>query len=305
MGKLAFVFSGQGAQYSGMGQELCRSNQASADIFKRADSIRPGTSAQCFEGADEELAATNNTQPCMFALELAAAAALTFSGIKPDAVAGFSLGELAALTYSGAVSFDEGFRLVCRRGELMHSDAEKADSTMAAVLKLDTEVVESLCAQYEHVYPVNYNCPGQISVSGLSSELEDFMKSVKAAGGRAVPLRVKGGFHSPFMATAADEFGEALKNVSFTKPKMPLYSDYTGLPYEDDYVTLLSQQICKPVKWQDIVTHMIQSGVDTFIEIGPGETLCGLIKKIDATVRTLHVEDCASLNATLREVGIC
>lgn len=305
MGKVAFVFSGQGAQYSGMGQDLFLNNSASAEVFRFADKIRSGTSSQCFSGTEDELSQTFNTQPCIFTMELAAAAAALEAGIKPDMVAGFSLGEIAALTFSGAVSFEVGFNLVCLRGELMQVDAEKHDSAMAAVLKLNAETVEQLCSQYEHVYPVNYNCPDQISVSGLRTELEDYVKSVKAVGGRAVPLKVKGGFHSPFMDSASLEFREVLKDMNYRQPIIPLYSDYTGLPYENDFVTLLSCQICNPVRWQNIITHMIESGVDTFIEIGPGRTLCGLISKTDSTVRTFNIEDCSSLKKTIEEVSVC
>ncbi len=305
MGKVAFVFSGQGAQYSGMGRDLFDNDPAAAEIFKLADSMRPGTSEQCFRGTEEELAETVNTQPCLFAMELAAAAAAQKAGLRPAAVAGFSLGEIAALAFSEAVSLEEGFRLVCLRGELMQTDAEKCDSAMAAVLKLDAEAVERLCSRFEHVYPVNYNCPGQISVSGLRAELEDFLKSVKAAGGRAVPLRVKGGFHSPFMAEAARKFGRALESVKFRQPAVPLYSDCTGLPYGDEFAALLSRQICSPVRWQDIITNMIESGIDTFIEIGPGRTLCGLIEKTDGSVRTFNIGDCESLKKTAEEVCGC
>jgi len=305
MGKIAFVFSGQGAQYSGMGKSLADHNPAAADVFRRAEGIRPGTAQQCFNAPEEELGETKNTQPCIFAVELSAAAALTAGGVTPDMIAGYSLGELSAVVFSGALPFEEGFRLVCLRGELMQKDAEKAKSGMAAVLRLDAEMVERLCAGYEHVYPVNYNCPGQVSVSGLETELIDFYKDVKAAGGRAVPLRVRGGFHSPFMAEASAQFAKAAGELTFRKPGVPLYSNCTGLPYESNFAELLGRQICNPVRWEQIIRGMLCLCVDTFIEIGPGNTLCGLISKIDPSVRTLHVEDCKSLEETVREAKKC
>jgi [acyl-carrier-protein] S-malonyltransferase len=305
MGKIAFVFSGQGAQHTGMGLDLYNNLPHCSEIFDSCDKSRPGTSAQCFLGSEEELSQTVNTQPCMFALELAAAAALSDAGVKADITAGFSLGEIAALQYSGVVSFEDAFRMVCRRGELMQTDSESADSGMAAVLKLDAAAVEALCSRYEHVYPVNYNCPGQISVSGLRPELDDFLAAVKEAGGRAVPLKVRGGFHSPFMQNAAECFKEALRDISFHPSEVTLYSNYTGLPYSGDCAMLLSKQICSPVRWQNLIGHMIDSGADTFIEIGPGKTLCGLIGKINSSVKVLNVEDCESLNKTVKEVSGC
>jgi [acyl-carrier-protein] S-malonyltransferase len=166
---------------------------------------------------------------------------------------------------------------------------------MVAVIGLEASEVERLCSDHAHVYPVNYNCPGQISVAGLKSEFEAFTKDIKAAGGRVIPLRVKGAFHSPFMASAAEAFGEALKGVMIKTPTITLYSNYTGAPYCGDFSELLRKQISNPVRWQEIITHMIGQGVDTFIELGPGTTLCGLIKKIDPSVQTFHVEDCTSL----------
>lgn len=305
MGQVAFVFSGQGAQYSGMGAKLAAENEAAAAVFRTLDALRPGTSQQCFSGTAEELRQTENTQPCLFAVELAAAAALTAGGLHPDRTAGFSLGELSALTFSGGASLETGFSLVCRRGELMGRAAQAVETGMAAVLKLEDAQVETLCARFPGVYPVNYNCPGQVAVAGKKEALAAFSQAVKEAGGRALPLKVAGGFHSPFMTEAAEAFGTFLGTVSLSRPGIPLYSDYTGDLYEEDLKNLLEQQINHPVRWQTIIRNMIAAGVDTFVEVGPGSTLCGLIRKIDPAVRTFAVEDPESLEKALKEAKPC
>ena len=284
MGKVAFVFSGQGDQYPGMGKELAEAYPAAEAVYAMCDQLRPGTSAQCFEGTAEELMETKNTQPCLFAMELAAAAVLTGRGIRPDVMAGFSLGEVAAATAAGVFDEETGFRLVCRRGELMQREAEKHDTAMAAVVKLTAEQVREVCAQFSDIYPVNFNCPGNITVSGLTSRMPEFFAAVKAAGGRAVPLKVKGGFHSPFMKDAAKAFREELAGVRIRRSAVPLYSNRTAQPYGDNAAELLCAQICSPVQWEKLIRNMIASGVDTFIEIGPGRTLTNMIKKIDPAV---------------------
>ena len=284
MGKVAFVFSGQGDQYPGMGKELVERYAAAAAVFEMCDWLRPGTSAQCFAGTAEELMETQNTQPCLFAMELAAAAVLQEKGVKPDAVAGFSLGEVAAATAAGVFDHETGFRLVCRRGQLMQAEAEKFDTAMAAVVKLSATQVQDVCAQFGDIYPVNFNCPGNITVSGLASQMPGFCAAVKAAGGRALPLKVKGAFHSPFMKEAANAFGNELAQADIRKNTIPLYSNLTAQPYGGDTVELLSKQICSPVLWEKLIRNMIADGVDTFIEIGPGRTLTNMIKKIDPAV---------------------
>ena len=291
MGKVAFVFSGQGAQYPGMGREIMESYKAAADVFNRLESKMPGLKRLCFESTKEELMETRNTQPAMFAVETATAAVLSDMGIKADAAAGFSLGEMAALVYSGVVSLEEGFDLVSMRGELMQREAEKHKAAMSAVLKLPAEKVEEIASGFADVYPVNYNSPGQVVVSGTVEALPAFEAKVKEEGGRAMRLSVGGGFHSPFMKNAALLFAEELDKYSFSAPSLPIYSNALGDVYGDNIKGTLSKQIDSPVRWEMIVRRMIGSGVDTFIEIGPGSTLTGLIRKIDGSVRTFNASD--------------
>ena len=285
MGGIAFVFSGQGDQYPGMGMELCKTREAAAAVFRMCEALRAGTMEQCFSGTGAELEQTENTQPCLFAMELAAAAVLQERGIVPDAVAGFSLGEMTAATVAGCFDRETGFRLVCQRGALMQAASERYETSMAAVLKLTAGQVEELCRRYPQVYPVNYNCPGNVTVSGLTAQIGAFCADVKAAGGRAVPLKVRGAFHSPFMHEAAAAFAGELEKAEIRRSGIPLYSNVTAQPYGDDAAQLLARQIESPVQWERLVRNLAASGVDTFVEIGPGKTLTNMIKRIVPGVR--------------------
>lgn len=299
MGKIALVFAGQGAQYPGMGKSLYEVSAAARAVFDLAERLRPGTLAQCFEGTKEELTVTRNTQPCLYCVDLAAACALREAGVAPAALAGFSLGEIAALTFSGAVSPEDGFSIVCARGEAMQAAAEQTDAAMVAVVKLDNATVEGLCARFSRVYPVNYNCPGQLVAAGAREDLEAFKAAVKEAGGKALPLAVGGGFHSPFMEGAAAAFAEVLAGFPVGEPALPLYANATARPYEGDYRALLVRQMKSPVRWQGTVETMLAAGIDTFIEVGPGKTLCGLIKKTAPQAAVLQVEDADTLAAAV------
>lgn len=297
MGKIAFIFSGQGAQYSGMGKELYEASPAAKAVYDMADSVREGTSRQCFEGSTEELCKTVNTQPCVFTADLAAAYALVEKGIKPDCVAGFSLGEIAALAFSKMLSDEEAFRLVCKRGELMDKAATENPGAMAAVMKITPQQVEEICAKFDKTYPVNYNSPAQTVVATTSENADKFCDTVKEAGGRAKLLAVSGAFHSPFMAKAADGLAEYMKNVDFSEPETVIYSDVTAKPYGGDYKALVKAQVESPVKWQTIVENMVADGVDTFIEVGVGKTLTGLVKRINGDVKAFKVETPADIEA--------
>lgn len=307
MRKIAFLFAGQGSQYPGMGKELADRSSAAAEVFDLADRQRPGTAEQCFSGSKEELSRTCNTQPCVYCVDLAAAMALRQAGVVPQAVAGFSLGEVAALTFAGAFSPEEGFDFVCRRGQWMDQAAQHRPSAMSAVLKLSNETVEHLCQDFLKVYPVNYNCPGQLVVAGKPEELEAFGAAVKEAGGKAVPLAVSGGFHSPFMDEAAQEIAAHLEQSAMTIPAIPVYANRTAQPYPQDAAAcrrLLASQVSNPVQWQKTLEEMAAQGIDTFIEVGPGKTLSGLVKKTLGTqVTILRVEDNATLEETLQALA--
>lgn len=302
MGKIAFMFSGQGAQHVGMGLDLYNNYNSVKRLFDDAQCVRPGTKEQCFDGDEQTLKLTQNTQPCLYLADLAAAAALKDEGIVPDAAAGFSLGEIPALAFAGAYSYTDGFKLSIKRGEAMGKASEHNPSSMLAVVKLDNKTVEDICDKYEYIYPVNYNCTGQLVVSGKTEYFDQFSADVKAAGGRALPLKVGGGFHSPFMNEAAEEFGEYLADFEFSQPDITAYSNYTAKPYDGDFANLLKNQINHPVHWEAIIKSLLENGFDTFIEVGVGNTLQKLCCKIAANdnIKCLKCE-CAEDIAAIKE----
>lgn len=306
MGRVAFVFSGQGAQQVGMGRSFYEQDHDVRTFFDQAEQVRPGTLSLMFEGSNEELKKTEHTQPCLYLTDLAAAMVLEKAGITPDGVAGFSLGELPALAFAGAYDALTGFQLTTLRGRFMSEVSEKSPSTMMAVLKLENQVVEELCHTVGNVYPVNYNAKGQLVVAGAKADLDRLIPLVKQSGGACIPLAVSGGFHSPYMDEAAKRFAE--KSVGFTTqcPSKPVYANVDATPYADAPLAKLVQQINHPVLWQKLIENMVADGYDTFIEVGIGNTLQKLIAKIAPQVKTYVVntmEDVEKLTQEAQHVA--
>lgn len=284
--KQAYVFPGQGAQFSGMGKDLYENNELAKSMFDKADEILgfPITKVM-FSGSDEELKQTKVTQPAVFLHSVILAKVL---GVKPDGVAGHSLGEFSALVVAGALSFEDGLRLVAKRAMAMQKCCENNPGGMAAILGLEDEAIEQVCQSVDGVVvAANYNCPGQLVISGADEAVDAACVKLKEAGARrALRLPVGGAFHSPLMEAARAELEQAISEVEFNTPVCPIYQNVDAQPQSEPEVIKANiiAQLTAPVRWTQIAKNMIADGYDNFVELGPGAVLQGLIKKVNPEV---------------------
>ena len=290
--KKAFVFPGQGAQFVGMGKDLYENSPEAKELFEKANEILGFRITDLmFNGTDEDLKQTKVTQPAIFLHSVILAKSLTE---KPDMVAGHSLGEFSALVANGALSFEDGLRLVHARALAMQKACEARPSTMAAILGLPDETVEKALEEIDDVVvPANYNSPGQIVISGTIEGVTAACEKLKAAGAkRALPLKVGGSFHSPLMEPARQELADAIKNTHFSKPICPVYQNVNAKPVSDpeEIKQNLIDQLTASVRWTQTVQNMLADGASSFLEIGPGSVLQGLIKKVSTEVETAGMQ---------------
>ncbi len=290
----AYVFPGQGAQFVGMGKDLYDNSPLAKQLFDKANDILGfNITDLMFSGTDEDLKQTKVTQPAIFLHSVILAKTLG-AEFKPECVAGHSLGEFSALVTAGALSFEDGLVLVSKRALAMQKACEKQPSTMAAIIALEDSVVEEVCASIkdEVVVPANYNCPGQIVISGSVSGIDKACEILTEKGAkRALKLKVGGAFHSPLMEPAREELAEAIKATNFNKPICPVYQNVNALPQTDPEVIKqnLIAQLTSPVRWTQTVKNMLADGVTSFTEVGPGSVLQGLIKKVNREVELCGV----------------
>jgi len=288
MSKTAYIFPGQGAQFVGMGKDLYDQFEIAKDMFAKADEILGfSISNEMFNGTDEGLRQTKITQPAIFIHSVIAAKCLG-SEFTPDMVAGHSLGEFSALVANGTLSFEDGLKLVYQRAMAMQEACELKPSTMAAVLGLEDAKVEEICATITNgvVVPANYNCPGQLVISGDIEAINEACEKLKAAGAkRALVLQVGGAFHSPLMKPAEEKLAQAIENTHFNTPSCPVYQNVSAKAETDPQVikSNLLKQLTAPVKWTQCVQSMVSDGATKFVELGPGKVLQGLVKKIAPT----------------------
>ena len=300
MDKIAFVFSGQGSQFEGMGKDLYDEYAIVRNIFDEGAVIKSELREVSFSSSKEELSLTTNTQPAMFVFEMAIAKLLEQNGISPDCVAGFSMGEVAALSFAGAYDFDSGLKYTLFRAKVMDECAAKNPGKMAAILKLDSKLVSEICGKYEDCWAVNFNCPGQTVVSGCEPSIKSVIEEVSALKGKAVMFSVSGAFHSPYMGKARSEVARYLENRSIGNLRFPVYINVTGNMAADiDIKKIMAEQISSPVLWNETIENMLSYGVTTFVEIGPGKVLSGLIKKINPGVEILNIQDVKSFRESM------
>ena len=293
MSKIAFIFPGQGAQACGMGKDFYEQTETGKRIFDKATQLMGFSMPQlCFEENDR-LDITEYTQAAMVTASIAMMRVLEEKGIKPDVAAGLSLGEYCALAAAGVMSDEDAIRTVRQRGILMQEAVPVGEGAMAAILALDAAAIEEVTGAMEGVWIANYNCPGQIVISGEKAAVEEACEKLKAAGAkRAVMLNVSGPFHSGMLTAAGEKLGQVLSQVELHEPQIPYVANVTAqyVKSAGEVKELLTRQVSSSVRWQQSVEAMIGDGVDTFIEIGPGKTLAGFMRKISRDVKTLNVE---------------
>ncbi len=306
MTKIAFMFPGQGSFEAGMGRDVAEAVPEAMRVYDEG-SAAAGLDVKrlCFEAPVEELVQTEVQQPALVATSLAFDAALRARGIRPDFVVGHSVGEFAALGSADSISASEAIALVRERGLAMAQTARENPGSMAAILGLADEVVEALCKKIANVWPANYNCPGQLVISGETPSVDECCTEAEREGARrAIRLRVSGAFHSPLVARAADRLRPAIDRIHFRDPRAGFMSTVTAKVEEAQrYRELLIEQLTGPVKFTQAAGELIQQGVTTFVEVGPGNVLSGLLKRIDRSVRTISVNDLKSLDEATEALG--
>jgi [acyl-carrier-protein] S-malonyltransferase len=297
-GLIAFCFPGQGSLAVGMGQEIAAAMPEAMDVFERAsEAAGMDLKRLCFEAPEEELVETEVQQPALVTASLAVFAAIRARGVKPDFVVGHSVGEFAALAAAGALRVEEAVALVRERGLAMAEAARTNPGSMAAILGLEDEAVERICRRILNVWPANYNCPGQIVVSGEDPAVDEACEAAEEEGARrAVKLRVSGAFHSPLVARAADRLRPALERAKFAEPTAPFMSTVTArIETARRMRPLLLEQLTAPVRFTHAAQALVREGVHTFVEVGPGNVLSGLLKRIDRNAKTISVSSPESL----------
>lgn len=310
MGKTAFIFPGQGAQYIGMGQDICKQYTESADVFKDASqALGIDMQHMVFDGDEDTLKITENTQPAIVTASIACLQPLIKRGIKADFTAGLSLGEYAAHVYAQTFSFADAVKLLRKRGEFIQDAVPIGEGSMVAIIGLSREQVLNACGAAKDlgvVEPANFNCPGQIVISGqVDAVAKASSIAIELGAKRAVPLAVSAPFHCSLLVSVGEKLKIELDKVEILDMKVPVLANVTGevVPCIEQVKDSLVRQVSNPVLWEDCVKTMIGKGVDTFIEIGAGKTLSGFIRKTDKSVKTLNIEDLASLENTLNELA--